>query len=220
MIYFGYPLGIHGWKSKPETEPDRFRGPELENRGWEILPESETVRPETRDIRPETVPLPSLIICCKRMFQVFNMFHMYVTSVLYRCCKSRSYVAYVAMAIHICCKRLFQMFYLFFSDVSCMCVYLDVVYVSHICCKCFIWILHMLAMAFKCFASISDICYMCFICFEYILQVFLWMLQSRLGARAVSARSLAARATFRRRKPHMGVLNVGTGRGVCKVQIG
>jgi len=33
MTYFGYLLDIHGWKTKPETEPDRFRGPEPENRG-------------------------------------------------------------------------------------------------------------------------------------------------------------------------------------------
>jgi len=33
MTYFGYPLDIHGWKTKPETEPDGFRGPEPENRG-------------------------------------------------------------------------------------------------------------------------------------------------------------------------------------------
>jgi hypothetical protein len=44
MIYFGYPLGIHRWK----TKPDRFQGPEPENRGWEIpLLEPEPARPET-----------------------------------------------------------------------------------------------------------------------------------------------------------------------------
>jgi hypothetical protein len=48
MVYFAYPLDIHGWKTKPKTEPDRFRGPEPENRGWEIIPESEPVKPETR----------------------------------------------------------------------------------------------------------------------------------------------------------------------------
>ena len=58
MIYFGYPLYIHGWKTKPENEPDRFRGPEPKNRGWEIIPEPEPVKPA--DIQPETAPLPSL----------------------------------------------------------------------------------------------------------------------------------------------------------------
>ena len=63
------------------------------------------------------------------------------------------------------------MFYLFL-DISCNCVYLDIVYVSHICCKCFIWMLHMLAMALKCFqvfqtyvARVSSI-------FRCMLQVF------------------------------------------------
>jgi len=44
MIYFGYPLDIHGWK----IEHDRFRGPEPENRGWETIPEPEPARPKTR----------------------------------------------------------------------------------------------------------------------------------------------------------------------------
>jgi len=48
MTYFGYPLDIHGWKTKPETEPDRFRGPEPENRGWKIFPKTEPARTETR----------------------------------------------------------------------------------------------------------------------------------------------------------------------------
>jgi hypothetical protein len=40
--------------------------------------------------------------CCKRMFQVFQMFQSYVASVSYGCCKSRS--KYVAMVVHICYK--------------------------------------------------------------------------------------------------------------------
>jgi hypothetical protein len=47
MIYFGYPLDIHGWKTKQKTEPDRFRGLEPENHGWEIIPEPVPARPET-----------------------------------------------------------------------------------------------------------------------------------------------------------------------------
>jgi hypothetical protein len=46
MIYFGYPLDIRGWKTKPE--PDWFRGPEPENRGWEIIPEPKPAKPKTR----------------------------------------------------------------------------------------------------------------------------------------------------------------------------
>ena len=40
---------------------------------------------------------------CKHIFQVFQMFHRYVASVLYRCCKSiYRDIAHVAMAIHVC----------------------------------------------------------------------------------------------------------------------
>jgi hypothetical protein len=48
MIYFGYPLDIHGWKTKPETEPNRFRGPKPKNRKREIIPEPKSIRPVTR----------------------------------------------------------------------------------------------------------------------------------------------------------------------------
>ena len=33
MIYFGYPLDIHGWKPKSETESETKPKPEPENRG-------------------------------------------------------------------------------------------------------------------------------------------------------------------------------------------
>jgi len=46
-------------------------------------------------------------------------------------------VEYVAMVIHVGCKRVFQMFHLFFSDVCCMCFYLDVAHVLHIYYICF-----------------------------------------------------------------------------------
>ena len=61
MIYFGYPLDIHGWKTKPETEPDWFRSPEPENRGWKIIPNPNPQNPKPADIRPKPDPLPSLI---------------------------------------------------------------------------------------------------------------------------------------------------------------
>jgi hypothetical protein len=48
MIYFGYSLDIHGWKTKPETEPDTKPETETENRGWETIPKSEPAGPETR----------------------------------------------------------------------------------------------------------------------------------------------------------------------------
>ena len=44
MIYFGYPLDIHGWK----TKPDRFRGPEPENRGQKTTTKTKTAGPKTR----------------------------------------------------------------------------------------------------------------------------------------------------------------------------
>jgi hypothetical protein len=51
--------------------------------------------------------------CCNRMFYVFQVYITYVSS---GCCKSRSGVTYVVMAIHICFN------------------------ISNVCCKCFIWI--------------------------------------------------------------------------------
>jgi hypothetical protein len=51
MIYFGYPLDIYGWKTKPETEPDTK--PETENRGWEIIPKP--AGPENPKLNPKPV---------------------------------------------------------------------------------------------------------------------------------------------------------------------
>jgi len=48
MTYFGYPLDIRGWETKPETEPDRFQSPEPENHGWKMIPKPEPTRTETR----------------------------------------------------------------------------------------------------------------------------------------------------------------------------
>jgi hypothetical protein len=48
MFYFGHPLGIRGWKLKPETKPDKFRVSEPENRGQKIKFEPESTRPEIR----------------------------------------------------------------------------------------------------------------------------------------------------------------------------
>ena len=43
-------------ENQPETESDMFRGPETENRGWEII-----LEPEPVGIQPKTVLLSSLI---------------------------------------------------------------------------------------------------------------------------------------------------------------
>ena len=48
MIYFGYPLDIHGWKPKPETEPETKPKPEPENRGRKTNTKPETRKTETR----------------------------------------------------------------------------------------------------------------------------------------------------------------------------
>jgi hypothetical protein len=54
MIYFGYPLDIHGWKTEPETEPDTKPETETENRGWETIFKPETAEPETRGYPTQT----------------------------------------------------------------------------------------------------------------------------------------------------------------------
>jgi hypothetical protein len=54
MIYFRYPLDIHGWKTKPETEPDTKPETEPENRGWEIIPKPKSAGPETCGYPPRT----------------------------------------------------------------------------------------------------------------------------------------------------------------------
>jgi len=48
MIYFGYPLDIHGWKPKPKTEPETKPKPEPENRGRKTNTKPETRKTETR----------------------------------------------------------------------------------------------------------------------------------------------------------------------------
>ena len=53
MIYFGYPLDIHGWKPKPETEPETKSKPEPENRGRKT-----NTKPETRNRNPNLNPKP------------------------------------------------------------------------------------------------------------------------------------------------------------------
>ena len=59
MIYFGYPLDIHGWKPKPETEPETK--PKPENRGRKTNTKPETRKTETRGYRTEPDSLPSLL---------------------------------------------------------------------------------------------------------------------------------------------------------------
>jgi hypothetical protein len=82
------------------------------------------------------------------------VFHKYVASVLDGYCKSKS-------GCCICCNGCTHMLQAsvpnvssVFSDICCMCVYLDVAYVSHNCCNSFIWMLRRFAMVFKHFSGV------------------------------------------------------------------
>jgi hypothetical protein len=52
---------IHGWKTKPETEPDTKPETETENRGWKTIPNPKPQDPKPAGIRPEPDPLSSLV---------------------------------------------------------------------------------------------------------------------------------------------------------------
>jgi hypothetical protein len=83
--------------------------------------------------------------CCNRMFHVFQMYMAYVSS---ECCKSRSGVPYVAMAIK---------------------------YVASVCFKCFDCFKHMLQVFYLDIAYVAvaiHVCSKCFTCFKPMLQVF------------------------------------------------
>jgi hypothetical protein len=56
MLYFRYPLGIHGWKLKPKTEPDKFRVSEPETVGEKSNMNPKPLDPKPADIRPEPAP--------------------------------------------------------------------------------------------------------------------------------------------------------------------
>jgi hypothetical protein len=60
MTYFGYPLDIHGWKTRPETEPDKFRSSEPENRGRKNQSKPKPARPETRGYPTRNRPIAIL----------------------------------------------------------------------------------------------------------------------------------------------------------------
>jgi hypothetical protein len=60
MTFFGYPLDIHGWKTRPETEPDKFRSSKPENRGWKIQTKPKPARPETRGYPTRNRPIAIL----------------------------------------------------------------------------------------------------------------------------------------------------------------
>jgi hypothetical protein len=87
---------------------------------------------------------------------LFHKFYLDVACVLSRCCKSRSGVAYVAIAINLRYKCMFQMFTYVASVLSGYCIccsgYIHILqaYVPNVlpildmCCMCFTSMLHML----------------------------------------------------------------------------
>jgi hypothetical protein len=68
--------------------------------------------------------------CCKCMFQVFQVLHMYVASVSCGCCKSR-------LGYCICCNGYTSILRILQAFVP------NILAVSDGCCTCFIWVLHM-----------------------------------------------------------------------------
>jgi hypothetical protein len=115
------------------------------------------------------------------------VFQRYVASILYRCYKSRSDVAHVAIAIYICFKCIFQIFYLFQMYVASVsfgycksrsgcCIYASVLGVF-ICmlqvfyldiCNSYPRVFKFLLVFCKCFRRVAK----CFSCFRRMLQVF------------------------------------------------
>jgi hypothetical protein len=81
----------------------------------------------------------------------FHAFQIYVAYVSLGCFKSRSAIAYVAIAIHICCKCRFQMFQLFQTYVA------SVLSECCICCNDYTRMLQVYV------STVSNLCYKCFI---------------------------------------------------------
>jgi hypothetical protein len=152
--------------------------------------------------------------CCKRMFQLFQIFQRYVASISYECCKSRS----GCCTCYICCKCFRWILQVYcskcFSHFRRMLhvFYQGVAHVSHICCKCFIRMLHMFHTYI---ASVSSRCSICFAMsthvffwfFRHMLQVFQLLrtdvanvsskcYKSRLGVAHVAVRDPSAAATY------------------------
>jgi hypothetical protein len=107
---------------------------------------------------------------CKRMFQVFQVFHMHVASV------SRGYCIYChgyTRMLQVYCSKCFSFF-----EHMLQVFYLNVAYVSHICYKCFIWMLYCFTHMLQVFhldviAYVLQWLHTCFSwCFKRMLQVF------------------------------------------------
>jgi hypothetical protein len=103
-------------------------------------------------------------MCCN------STFHMHVAYVSSGCCKSKSSISYVTMAIHVCCKGMVQMFHLFQTYVAS---------VSSGYCICCSGYTHILQVCFTNVSAVSSICCMflprCCICstsYTRMLQVY------------------------------------------------
>jgi hypothetical protein len=100
------------------------------------------------------------------------MFHAFQIYVAYGCYKSRSGVAYVAMAMHVCCKYMFQVFQLFQTYVAS---------VSSGCCICCSGYTCMLQVCFPNISTVLPRCCMlsseyCICCSDYTRMLQMYVL--------------------------------------------
>jgi hypothetical protein len=117
--------------------------------------------------------LDAFLDICKSMFQVFQLFQMYVSIVLYGCCKSRLVCCHVAMVITYVASVYLHCFicflYTYVASVSnawCfICLLLYVISVVSRCCK-------SRSGCCTCCNGVSTVCSKCFICFIRMLQRF------------------------------------------------
>jgi hypothetical protein len=93
---------------------------------------------------------------------------IYIAYVSSGCCKSRSDVAYVAMAIHVCCKCFISILHMLQWHIRMLQVYISKRFICF--CKCFIWMLQMFQWLYIYVTSV----YSKFICFRRMLQMCLF----------------------------------------------
>jgi hypothetical protein len=74
-------------------------------------------------------------ICCKYMFQMFQLFQTYIVSVLFGCC--------------ICCNGYTRMLQVYVSNVLAL---------SNVCCK---WFIQMLYMLYWIYTYVASVCFKC-----------------------------------------------------------
>jgi hypothetical protein len=105
-------LDIYGWKTKPETEPDRFRGPKPKNRGWEIILEPEPARLKTRGYLTRNRPVAILSTTCCACCCAYSSTHVPSTCACCCSCPAPAYppsptslLLHVRMLLHArtCC---------------------------------------------------------------------------------------------------------------------